>query len=112
MVNAKTADTQSAVLHVHVTPKSGRDEIVGIERPQHSASDNSVPVLELRVRVTAPPDNGKANKAVCKLIASAVGIPKTAVNVASGDTSRHKRLTLACSQELVDSFLLSCQQID
>lgn len=84
---------------LHVTPRAGRDEIVGVEE---GASG-----LEIRVRVTAPPDGGKANKAVCKLVAGALDLPKTAVEVVSGQTSRHKRVAAACSQEAVDAWIAS-----
>lgn len=67
-----------AVLRVHAAPKAGADEIVGWRGG------------ELLVRVTAPPENGKANAAVCKLLANALGVPKSAVRVTRGDISRHK----------------------
>ncbi len=67
-----------AILHVHATPKSNRDEIVGWRGG------------ELSVRVTAPPEDGKANAAVCKVLAKALGVPKSAVRVTRGETSRHK----------------------
>ncbi len=69
-----------ATLHVHVTPKSGRDEILGWRGG------------ELSVRVTAPPEDGKANAAVCKVLAKALGVPKSAVVVTRGETSRHKTI--------------------
>ncbi|PKQ38831.1 MAG: YggU family protein [Actinobacteria bacterium HGW-Actinobacteria-1] len=67
-----------AILHVHATPKSNRDEIAGWRGG------------ELSVRVTAPPEDGKANAAVCKVIAKALGVPKSAVSVTRGEASRHK----------------------
>ena len=82
---------------MHVTPKSGKDEICGIEQVEQGS--------ELKVRVTAAPDGGKANKAVCKVVADALGVPKTSVTLASGATSRHKRLAIEASQAQVDAFL-------
>jgi uncharacterized protein len=69
-----------ATLAVHVAPRSGKDEVVGWRG------------TELSVRVTAAPESGKANAAVCKVVASALGVPKTDVNVVRGGTSRHKLL--------------------
>lgn len=76
-----------ATLAVHVTPKSGRDEIVGWRGS------------ELCVRVTTAPEGGKANAAVCKLIAAELGIPKSAVRVLRGETSRHKMLVADGAEE-------------
>lgn len=73
----------SARITVHVTPRSGRDSI--------EAWAGGV----LRLRVTAAPDDGKANIAVCKLVAGALGVPKTSVTVARGHTARTKQLEIA-----------------
>ena len=71
-----------ATLAVHVTPQSGRDEIVGWRGS------------ELGVRVTAAPEAGKANIAVCKVVAAALGVPKSSVRVSRGGTARHKVLVI------------------
>lgn len=47
------------------------------------------------VRVTAPPDEGKANAAVCRVVADALGLPKSAVAVVRGNTARVKTLEIA-----------------
>ena len=91
--------TAPVYISVHVTPKSGRDEVVGFEEgPQGEV---------LKVRITAPPADGKANKAVCKLIASELRIPKTAVDVASGASSRYKRIAIEADEQLVGQWLAS-----
>jgi uncharacterized protein (TIGR00251 family) len=83
-----------ARIAVHVTPRSGRDELCG-----WSAN-------ELSVRVTVPPDAGRANAAVSVLIAKAAGVPKTAVRVLRGETSRHKVLEVeGIDQAALDSLL-------
>jgi uncharacterized protein (TIGR00251 family) len=46
------------------------------------------------VRVTAPPTDGKANAAVCRLVAKTLGVPKGAVRVVRGETARHKVLEI------------------
>ena len=50
---------------------------------------------EIAVRVTAAPDEGKANKAVCRVLAELFGVPRTAVSVTRGATSRHKMVEVA-----------------
>ncbi|MDO8915149.1 MAG: DUF167 domain-containing protein [Coriobacteriia bacterium] len=83
-----------ARIAVHVTPRSGRDELCGWSGD------------ELSVRVTVPPDAGRANAAVSVLIARAAGVPKTAVRVLRGETSRHKVLEVeGIDQAALDSLL-------
>jgi uncharacterized protein YggU (UPF0235/DUF167 family) len=49
----------------------------------------------LKLRVTAPPERGKANAAVERLVAEAIGIPNASVTVVSGHTATRKTLELA-----------------
>ena len=63
---------------VRVQPRARQDEIAG-EREG-----------ALVVRVTAPPVDGKANDAVCKLVAKRLGIARSRVSIVSGTGSRKK----------------------
>jgi uncharacterized protein YggU (UPF0235/DUF167 family) len=81
------AGPDGLVLHVRVTPNAAADRSEGPE----TRDDGSV-VLPLRVR--AVPDRGKANAAVIALLAGALGIPKSAIALVSGDTARLKTLRL------------------
>jgi len=76
------------LLHLRVTPNAGRDAIDGVETRDDGA-------CVLRVRVAAVPDKGKANAAVCVLLAKALGMPKSSMSVVSGETSRMKTLAVA-----------------
>jgi uncharacterized protein (TIGR00251 family) len=67
---------------IHVTPKAARNEVDGWRGG------------ELVVRVTAPPEGGKANAAVCRVLAQALGTSKSSVRVVKGETSRHKLVEL------------------
>ena len=75
-------------LHLRVTPNAGLDRIDGLETRDDGAT-------VLRVRVKAVPDKGKANAAVITLLAKALGVPKSAVALISGDTARQKTLHVA-----------------
>lgn len=44
------------------------------------------------MRVSEAPADGAANAAVVKLVAKALGVPRSEVEIASGHASRHKRL--------------------
>jgi uncharacterized protein len=48
----------------------------------------------LKVAVNAPPVDGKANEAVIRLIASTLGIPRSSVEIARGETGRRKTLRI------------------
>ena len=67
---------------VRLTPRASRDQIVG---PHGDA---------LAVKVTAPPVDGRANLALRRLIAKAIGIPLRRVELARGAKGRAKVLLL------------------
>ena len=67
-----------ADLSVRLQPRARRDEVVG---------ERGGAVV---IRVTAPPVDGKANEALCRLIARAAGVPPSRVSVVRGHTSRDK----------------------
>lgn len=46
----------------------------------------------LRVAVTPAPEKGKANQAIVALLSKAIGVPKSAIEIVSGETSPQKRL--------------------
>ncbi|MCB1540362.1 MAG: DUF167 domain-containing protein [Rhodoblastus sp.] len=82
------ARADGVTLVVRLTPKGGRDAIDGVEM----MSDGKA-VLKARVR--AVPEDGKANAALVELIAKALRVPRSAVTVAAGQTSRVKTLEIA-----------------
>jgi uncharacterized protein len=71
---------ESTVLVVRVTPRAGRDEIAGWQGE------------ELRVRLRAPPVDGRANDALLRLLASSLDVPPSSIVLVSGATARVKRL--------------------
>lgn len=70
-----------------MTPKAGRDEIVGVRAAGDGRS-------HLAVRIAAPPEDGAANAALLRLIAKAAGLARRAVTIATGEQAREKRLKL------------------
>ncbi len=71
------------VVHIHVLARSGRTQLVG----RHGDA--------LKVRVTAPPVDGRATDAARVAVADALGIPADDVVVVSGERSRLKRLQVS-----------------
>ena len=72
-------------LAVGATPRAGRDEILGWARDPAGRA-------YLKVRIAAPAVDGAANAALTALIAKALGRPKSAVRIVSGETARLKML--------------------
>jgi uncharacterized protein (TIGR00251 family) len=81
---------QSLYLQVKVHPQGGRDSV--------SLTKNG----ELKVTVTAPPQDGEANQAVVKTLSKWLGIKKSSVEVIQGQSSRHKivSLPIECEETL------------
>jgi uncharacterized protein (TIGR00251 family) len=69
-------------LRLRVAPGTTHPGIVG----RHGAG--------WKVRVTAPPEGGRANDAVLTLLAETLGVPRADLELALGSTSRDKTVTL------------------
>lgn len=75
-------------LQVRLMPNAGRDAI------EECAAD-AAGRIQLKARVTAVPEKGKANKALISMLAKAAGLPKSSFKIASGDKDRNKKLFIA-----------------
>ncbi|MFN7021866.1 MAG: DUF167 domain-containing protein [Phycisphaerales bacterium] len=73
---------QTIVLLVKAVPGARADQVTGWLGDR------------LKVRVSAPPEGGKANAAICRLLASELGLKPTAVEVARGHASAEKSVTV------------------
>lgn len=69
---------QGTRLRLRVKPGARKNAIVGV----HGGA--------LKVSVAAPPERGKANAAVVTLLAEALGVPASAITIASGAASQDK----------------------
>ncbi|MCZ6806905.1 MAG: DUF167 domain-containing protein [Deltaproteobacteria bacterium] len=70
----------SVTFEVRVAPRASRNAIIGV----HEGS--------LKVALTAPPVDGAANDALRKLIAKALGVPKSDIDIMRGERGRNKVL--------------------
>ncbi|BEV10013.1 DUF167 domain-containing protein [Asticcacaulis sp. DW145] len=74
-----------ARLVVRLTPKAAADRVDGWE-----ADEQGRPYL--KVRVTAPPIEGRANDALIAFMAKRLKLPKSRLSLLAGDTSRLKQI--------------------
>ncbi len=77
------ADGDGVVLTLHIQPGAKRTECAGL----HGEA--------LKIRLAAPPVDGKANEALVAFLAKALGVPKSRVELVSGEASRAKRVRVA-----------------
>lgn len=72
-------------LTLHIQPGAKKTEFAGL----HGDA--------LKIRLAAPPVDGKANEALIRFVAETLGLAKSAVNLKSGQTSRRKVLEVTGS---------------
>jgi uncharacterized protein (TIGR00251 family) len=70
------------ILTVHVQPRASRTEVVG----WHGDA--------VKIRLAAPPVDGAANDALIDFLADRLALPRAAISLAGGTTSRRKRLRI------------------
>lgn len=75
-----TADGDGVILRLHIQPGAKTTEIAGL----HGEA--------LKIRLAAPPVDGKANACLVGFLADRLGIAKTAVDLLGGESSRSKRV--------------------
>ncbi|HEY2847134.1 MAG TPA: DUF167 domain-containing protein [Pyrinomonadaceae bacterium] len=82
------------ILNIRVVPRASKSEIV--------AYQDGV----LKVRIAAPPVDGAANAELVKLLAKTFDIPKSAVEIVSGETSKTKRVRITGSSDTAINAVL------
>jgi len=74
---------EAILLKIHLLPRASRDEICGL----HGNA--------LRVKVTAPPFEGKANKALQRFLAEILHLAPSQIEIKAGQRSRDKTLRIS-----------------
>lgn len=77
-----TDATAPTTIEIRVIPRARRNEVGGTRNGR------------LLVRTTAPPADGAANKAVVRLVAGHLGVPRSRVTIVSGTHARDKTLRI------------------
>jgi uncharacterized protein (TIGR00251 family) len=83
------------IFKVQVVPRASRSTIVG----EHNGA--------LRVRIAAPPVDGAANDELIRILARAFGVRKSAVQITTGQTSKHKQVRVSGVSSAALSTVLS-----
>jgi uncharacterized protein (TIGR00251 family) len=74
---------KGAALAIRVTPRASKNEITEI------SSDGTV-----RIRLTAPPAEGKANEALIAFLAEVLDVPRSSLEIVAGQTGRDKLISV------------------
>lgn len=95
-----TVNGEGIILSLHIQPRASKNEICGIQ-------DNS-----LKIRLTSPPVDGAANKLCREFLACIFNVPKSAIEIISGETSRLKRVRILGNnperlKNIIDEILMS-----
>ncbi|MBN2439214.1 MAG: YggU family protein [Deltaproteobacteria bacterium] len=81
MIPVRETET-GVVFHIRVVPRASRCETAGIQD------------AALKIRITAPPVEGKANEACIALLAALLGVKKARVKIIAGHASRMKTVAV------------------
>lgn len=76
------------ILNVHVQPRAAKDEIVGCHGDR------------LKIRIAAPPIDGRANKHLVGFLAEAFQVAKRDIILLAGETGRDKRFKILSPKQL------------
>jgi len=79
------------LLRLRIQPRAAKDELIWQDG-------------RLRLRITAPPVDGKANAHLCAYLAKLFGVPRGQVELLSGETSRDKRVRIRKPRKFPPSF--------
>ncbi len=85
-------DNDDLHLFVKVQPKASKDEFAEVLE--------STPVDRIKIRITAPPVDGKANTYLIKFLAKIFKVPKSNITIKNGETGRNKHLIIHAHKQL------------
>ena len=83
-------DADDLILFCHLQPGAKRSEFVGMHGDR------------IKIRLNAPPVDGKANSQLVGFLSKAFGVHKRAVNIESGELSRQKRVRITEPKKIPD----------
>ncbi|MEH8025833.1 DUF167 family protein YggU [Gallibacterium anatis] len=81
------------LLNIILQPKAGKDQIVGLYGD------------ELKITITAPPIDGKANAHLLKFLSKQFKVTKTQIELRKGELSRHKQVFIPSPEQIPQNIL-------
>jgi uncharacterized protein len=88
------ADGRGVTLRLHIQPGAKKTEVVGM----HGEA--------LKIRLAAPPVDGKANACLIAFLADRLGVARSTISLVSGDSSRAKRVHVSGLTDAAAKILL------
>ncbi|MGY3570857.1 YggU family protein [Vibrio sp. SCSIO 43135] len=88
MALAAWKDGSDILLRLYIQPKASRDKIVGLHGD------------ELKVAITAPPVDGKANAHLSKYLAKQFKVAKGLITIEKGELGRHKQIRVQTPSQI------------
>jgi len=85
----------SVNIKVHIQPRSSKEQIIGLHNGR------------LKIKISAPPVDGKANQNLIEFIAKALGVSKSKIEIVKGRTSKLKTLKISGIDQKSFSWLLN-----
>lgn len=89
---------ETLVLSLHIQPRASRDEIAG----RHGDA--------LKVRITAPPVDGRANSHLLRFLAAQFGVARSAIRLVAGTGGRLKRVEIDAPARLPEGLIRALQR--
>jgi uncharacterized protein (TIGR00251 family) len=88
------------IIEIHATPRAKRESVGG----EHDG--------RLQIKVSARAEKGRANDAIARSLAKALRLPKSAVTLRSGQTSRVKRFAVDGDSDAIQTRLKQLLDVD
>lgn len=83
-----TLQDSTLTLRCLIQPKASRDEIIGVQDER------------LKIRITAPPVDGKANAHLIRYLSDVLDLPRSRIELLNGDTGKRKTLRITGLERL------------
>lgn len=80
------------ILHIKISPNASKNEIIKTEDG-------------VKIKITSPPVDGKANKALIEFLSKKFKVPKTSIEIIKGETSKEKTLLIKIFDENKIAFI-------